>query len=57
MIHASVSYWLLGMPASYILAFEFGLGGAGVWIGLIIGLTAAAVLLMHRFWFQTLARI
>ena len=22
MIHASVSYWLLGMPASYILAFE-----------------------------------
>jgi MATE family multidrug resistance protein len=38
------------MPASYLLAFPFGLGGIGIWLGLVIGLASASSLLMARFW-------
>ena len=47
---AAISYWVVGIPASYILAFPLGLGGPGLWLGLTIGLSCAAVLLMVRFW-------
>ncbi|MFN4173289.1 MAG: MATE family efflux transporter [Pseudorhodobacter sp.] len=47
---ASISYWVVGIPVSYLLAFPLGLGGAGLWLGLTVGLTVAAVLLMARFW-------
>lgn len=50
MVIASVSYWLIGIPASYVLAFRLGAGGVGVWLGLVVGLAVAAVLLMARFW-------
>ena len=50
MVHAAVSYWLVGMPASYVLGFVLELGGPGVWIGLTLGLTLAGVLMMGRFW-------
>jgi MATE family multidrug resistance protein len=47
---AAVSYWLIGVPAGYLLAFRADLGGAGLWSGLVIGLFFAATALMHRFW-------
>lgn len=50
MIMATFSYWIVGMPSSYILAFPLGLGAVGLWLGLVIGLSLAAVLLMMRFW-------
>jgi len=50
MILAAVSYWLIGIPASYVLAFELGWGGEGLWLGLVVGLSLAAILLMRRFW-------
>jgi len=50
MIMATVSYWVIGMPAGYILGFSLGLGGGGLWLGLVIGLTFAAVAMMWRFW-------
>ena len=50
MIMAAVSYWLIGIPCSYVLGFTFGLEGVGIWLGLVLGLSAAAVLLMARFW-------
>ncbi len=50
MIIAGISYWVIGIPASYTLGFPMGLGGIGVWIGLAIGLVAASVLLGVRFW-------
>lgn len=43
------AYWGVGMPVGYWLAFPLGLGARGMWIGLIAGLTAAALLLSARF--------
>ena len=53
MILAAVSYWLIGLPASYLLAFVFDLREIGLWLGLTIGLAAAATLLMGRFWWRS----
>src|SRR3989338_3020663 len=50
MIAAAVSYWLIGIPCSYALAFPLGLGGTGLWLGLVVGLLAAAGSMMWRFW-------
>jgi len=47
---AALSYWVVGIPASYLLAFKLGFGAAGLWLGLVIGLTLAAAFLMARFW-------
>ena len=50
MLLAACSYWLIGIPSSYFLGFTLGLGGAGLWLGLVLGLAAAASSLMWRFW-------
>ncbi|MGB0439331.1 MAG: MATE family efflux transporter, partial [Paracoccaceae bacterium] len=50
MIVAAVSYWVLGLPAGYVLGFVLGYGAVGVWSGLVLGLAMAAVLMMGRFW-------
>lgn len=50
MVMATVSYWLIGVPASYVMGFTLGLGGAGIWLGLAVGLACAAVLMLARFW-------
>jgi multidrug resistance protein, MATE family len=47
---AAVSYWLIGIPCSYVLAFKLGYGGQGLWLGLVVGLFCAAASLMWRFW-------
>ncbi|MFC0200997.1 MATE family efflux transporter [Paracoccus rhizosphaerae] len=47
---AGFSYWVVGMPVAWALAFPLGLGPAGLWLGLCAGLTFAAILLMRRFW-------
>ncbi|PWJ18326.1 MATE family efflux transporter [Jannaschia seohaensis] len=49
MIYAMVGYWLLGVPASYLLGFPLGLGPDGVWLGLCVGLAAVAGALALRF--------
>lgn len=49
MVMAVFSYWVLGLGASYLLAFKFGWGGVGIWAGLAMGLAAASVLLLARF--------
>jgi MATE family multidrug resistance protein len=50
MVHAVISYWLIGVPCAYVLGFPLGLGGPGIWLGLVIGLALAALLMMTRFW-------
>jgi MATE family multidrug resistance protein len=47
---AAVSYWLIGIPCSYVLAFPLGYGGEGLWLGLVVGLFCASASLMWRFW-------
>ncbi len=43
------SYWCVGLPLAYALAFPAGVGIAGLWIGIVAGLTTAAALLSSRF--------
>ena len=40
---------MLGFSAGAYLAFSYGLQGAGVWMGLAVGLTAACFALILRF--------
>ncbi|KAF1720116.1 MATE family efflux transporter [Pseudoxanthomonas wuyuanensis] len=46
---AAFSYWGLGMPLGAGLGLGLGWGPQGMWLGLILGLTAAAVLMSWRF--------
>jgi MATE family multidrug resistance protein len=57
MILAAVSYWVVGLPASYYLGFSLGLDGVGVWSGLVVGLALAATALLWRFWRVSLPRL
>ena len=50
MVMAAFSYWVVGVPCSYLFGFTLGLEGIGVWLGLSLGLALAAVLLSVRFW-------
>ncbi|SEO09815.1 multidrug resistance protein, MATE family [Rhodopseudomonas pseudopalustris] len=49
LLFAALSFWAIGFPCSYLLAFPAGFGPFGVWIGLAIGLTVYAALLVWRF--------
>jgi len=44
-----LAYWGLGLPLGYLLAFKLGFAEKGVWIGLFIGLTLTAGMLLYRF--------
>jgi MATE family multidrug resistance protein len=44
-----VAYWIIGFPISYYLGRHTDLKATGVWIGLLAGLTAAALFLYIRF--------
>lgn len=48
----AIAYWVLGIPLGALLAFYFGRGAEGVWIGLIIGLTFSSILLSQRFMYR-----
>ena len=52
-----VSYWLVGFPISYFFGKEDQLGSFGIWLGLLAGLSTAAVLLYIRFNYLTLKLI
>ncbi len=44
-----IAYWVVGLPVGYLLAFKFNFGPAGIWLGLIIGLTLTSLFLLWRF--------
>ncbi len=56
MVIAALSYWAVGVPASYLFGFHFGWGGVGIWSGLVLGLSFAGVFLMLRFWRHSIKR-
>lgn len=44
-----VSYWVIGLPLGYWLAFHVGIGASGIWYGLLIGLSLTAAAMIVRF--------
>lgn len=44
-----VAYWIIGFPVSYYLGKYTSLATTGIWIGLLAGLSAAALFLYIRF--------
>ena len=48
-----VAYWIIGFPVSFVLGKMMGYGSQGIWIGLLVGLTASAILLFLRFNYLT----
>ncbi|WP_162426163.1 MATE family efflux transporter [Pontibacter pudoricolor] len=44
-----IAYWVIGLPVGYVLGFKLGFGVNGVWLGLLAGLSVAALLLFFRF--------
>ena len=48
-----IAYWLIGFPISWFLGKEDAYGSFGIWIGLLAGLTSAAILLFIRFNYLT----
>lgn len=57
MLIAALAYWIVGIPASYLLGFTMQMGGIGVWLGLVLGLGCAGGLLTLRFWRKALPRV
>lgn len=53
MLLTLISYWLIGMPVAWWLAFRLGHGPDGLWWGLTAGLAAAAVGLTTRFLYKS----
>ncbi len=49
MIIAGFGYWAVGAPAGLYAAFALGLGGPGIWYGLILGLFVVSVLTTIRW--------
>lgn len=44
-----IAYWIIGFPISWYLGQQDVLGSQGIWVGLLAGLTASAILLYFRF--------
>ena len=49
MVLTLIAYWGIGVPCGALLCFVFELRGNGLWLGMTVGLAAAAVLLTWRF--------
>lgn len=45
---AVVSYWVIGLPAGWLIANYTSVGPYGYWCGLIIGITFGAIFLSLR---------
>ena len=56
MFLAAAAYWGVGMPIGAGLGIGLGWGAPGMWVGLIAGLSFAAVLLALRLW-RTVKRL
>lgn len=50
MLMSAVSYWLIGLATGIYLSLYTSLGADGLWIGIVLGLFTAAVMLNGRFY-------
>jgi len=44
-----VAFWGMAIPIGYVLGFVLDMGAVGIWIGLLIGLSMAAIMHLYRF--------
>lgn len=44
-----IAYWMIGFPVSWFFGKEDQMGTQGIWVGLLAGLTASALMLYFRF--------
>ncbi|RVU00945.1 MATE family efflux transporter [Mucilaginibacter limnophilus] len=44
-----IAYWIIGLPIGYFAGIYLGYGANGIWVGLVCGLAAAAIMLYFRF--------
>jgi MATE family multidrug resistance protein len=49
-------YWVIGLPVGVLLAFHYGLGAPGLWMGLSIGLILIGIVLVG-FWRREVRRL
>jgi multidrug resistance protein, MATE family len=49
MLIAGIGYLVIGLPLGALLAFHFGVGGVGIWIGLAAGLGAVGIAMTMRW--------
>lgn len=49
MLFTIIAYWMIGLPLGYGLGILSGYGAEGMWSGLIVGLSVAAILMFVRF--------
>jgi len=47
------AYWVVGLPLGYFLGITYNFGPQGLWMGLIAGLTVAAIFHNMRFFMMT----
>ncbi len=52
-LYVAIAYWVIGIPIGYLLAFNFEMGAAGIWLGFVSGLTISSILLNARFLHKT----
>ena len=56
MVVTFIAYWLVGLGGGYLLAFSEvdgrSMGVSGFWLGIVLGLSLAALLLFWRVWQQ-----
>ena len=48
-----IAYWMIGFPVSFYLGLYTPLESVGIWLGLLAGLTASAIMLYIRFNYLT----
>ncbi|PKA97024.1 MATE family multidrug resistance protein [Flavobacteriaceae bacterium MAR_2009_75] len=48
-----IAYWVIGFPLSYYLGLHTDFESTGIWIGLLVGLTASGIMLYIRFNYLT----
>ena len=53
MYATTIAFWAFGFSVSYWFCFEKNMGAEGLWIGLIMGLSVAALLNFFRFHLKT----
>lgn len=49
MLISMCGFWGIAFPSAYFLAFKLGLGGVGIWWGIVIGLSVTGIMFLLRF--------